>query len=519
MEVSERKLREVFLPPWDAGIRKAGALGVMATYPAIDGVPTHASRKILTKILREELGFQGLVLGEGGGIETLEYEKVAPTQKEAGQIALAAGLDVGISFEPGYMNLMMDSVKEGRAAMAAIDQAVRRILRQKFRLGLFEHPYVEASHALAATHTQEHQDLALRTAREGTVLLKNENQILPLKRNLRAIAVIGPNANQDRNQLGDYIAHHILQNVVTVLEGIRQKVSPSTRVDYVKGCNVVGNEVNEIAQARNAAKNADVAVVVVGENERMDPHGTNGEGKDIASLDLTGMQEELVKAVHETGTPTVVVLINGRPLSIRWTAEHVPAILEAWNCGEQGGRAVADILFGDVNPSGRLPITIPRHVGQLPVYYNYKASKALWAKNGYVDMPATPLFAFGYGLSYTQFEYSNLKIEPTVLGPGGEVSVHVDVKNTGPRAGQEVVQLYLNDVISPVSTPVIQLKGFEKVLLEAGQQKSVQFHLVPEDLSLLDQNLQWRLEPGEFNVMVGSSSDDIRQKGMFTVRE
>ena len=519
MEISERKLREVFLPSWVAGIKKAGALGVMATYPAVDEVPTHASRKILTKILREELGFQGLVLCEGGGIGTLEYERLAPTQKEAGQLALTAGVDVGISFESGYMNLMIDSVKEGRVAMAAIDQAVRRILRQKFRLGLFERPYVEASQALAVTHTKEHQDLALKTAQEGIVLLKNEKQLLPLKKDLKSIAVIGPNANHDRNQLGDYIAHHILQDVVTVLEGIKQKVSPATRVDYVKGCNVIGNEVNEIAQAKNAARNADVAIVVVGENERRAPQGSDGEGKDIASLDLTGMQEDLVKAVHETGTPTVVVLINGRPLSIRWTAEQVPAILEAWNCGEQGGRAIADILFGDVNPSGRLPITIPRHVGQLPVYYNYKSSKALWMQHGYVDMPASPLYEFGYGLSYTSFEYSNLKIEPPVLGPGGEVSISVDVKNTGPRAGHEVVQLYLNDVISSVSTPVKELKGFEKVLLEPGQQKTIQFHLSPEDFSLLDQNLQWRVEPGAFNVMVGSSSERIHQKGSFMVRE
>ncbi len=519
MEISERKLREVFLRPWVAGVKKSGALGVMATYPAIDSVPAHASRKILTKILREELGFQGLVLGEGGGIGTIVYERLAPTQKEAGQLALAAGLDVGISFEPGYMNLLIESANEGRVAMAAIDQAVRRILRQKFRLGLFEHPYVEASHALVVTHTKEHQELALRTAQEGIVLLKNQNQLLPLKKNLNAIAVIGPNGNHDRNQLGDYIAYVIPQDIVTVLEGIRQKVAPATRVDYVKGCNVNGNEINEITLAKNAAKNADVAIVIVGENERRAPQGTDGEGKDAASLDLTGMQEELVKAVFETGTPTVVVLINGRPLSIRWIAEHVPAILEAWNCGEQGGRAIADILFGDVNPSGRLPITVPRHVGQLPVYYNYKSSKALWMQHGYVDMPATPLYDFGFGLSFTAFEYSNLQIEPQVIGPGGEVSIRVDVKNIGSRAGYEIVQLYLNDVISSVSTPVKELKGFEKVLLEPGQEKTIQFHLVPEDFSLLDQSLQWRVEPGAFEVMVGSASADIREKGKFTVKE
>lgn len=390
MEISERTLRDVFLPPWVAGIKRAGGLGVMATYPAIDGVPTHSSEWILTKILREEMGFQGLVLGEGSGLSTLVYEGIAPDQKKAGELAIKAGVDVGISYEPAYMQPMIDNVREGRVPMAHIDRAVSRILRQKFRLGLFDHPYVDADRAVEVTHTKDSQELALQAGREGIVLLKNDNHLLPLKKDIKSIAVIGPNADREESLLGDYVAKKVLQHVVTVLEGIKEKVQLATRIEYVKGCDVMGADLNEIEKARQAAKRADVAIVVVGENSREDKDATDGEGYDVASLDLTGIQEDLVKAVYETGTPTVVVLNNGRPLSVRWIAEHVPALVEAWLPGEQGGRAVADVLFGDYNPSGRLPITVPRHVGQLPVYYNYKPSKAYWINEGwgrrYVDM-------------------------------------------------------------------------------------------------------------------------------------
>ena len=523
MEVSERTLRDVFLPSWMAGIKKMGALGVMATYPAIDGVPTHSSEWILGKILRDEMGFQGLVLGEGSGLTTVVYEGIAPDQKKAGEWAIKAGVDVGISYEPAYMQPMIENVREGRVSMAYIDRAVTRILRQKFRLGLFDHPFVDPERAVEVTHTKESQDLALAVAREGIVLLKNENNALPLKKSIKSIAVIGPNADDPHNVLGDYVAKKVLQHVVTVLEGIKTKVGPGVRVDYVKGCDVMGGKVNEIEKARRAAKNADVAVVVVGENAREAEDATDGEGYDVASLDLTGMQEDLVKAVHATGTPTVVVLVNGRPLSVRWIAEHVPAVVEAWLPGEQGGHAVADILFGDANPSGRLAITVPRHSGQLPVYYNYKPSKEYWIKGGwgkrYVDMSALPLWEFGYGLSYTKFEYSNLRIEEPKTHPDGEVHVSVDVQNSGERGGAEVAQLYIRDVISSVTTPVKQLKGFAKVALDPGEKKTVHFKLGPDDLSLLNRQMVRVVEPGEFKVMIGHSSEDIRLTGSFEVVE
>jgi len=529
MEISERALREVFLPPWVAGIKKAGALGVMATYPEIDDVPTHASEKILTKILREELGFKGLVLGEGGGLGTLVYEGLAATEKDTGALALQAGVDVGISYEPAYMKPLIENVEEGRVSMETVDRAVRRVLEQKFRLGLFENPYVDPARAVRILHSKEHQDLARRAAREGIVLLKNEKNLLPLNKNLKSIAVIGPNADEPMNQLGDYTASKVLQQVVTVLEGIKGKVSPGTRVVFAKGCEVMGNDKSAFAEATKAAKNAELAVVVVGEKQSRHPEEdekdrpTVGEGYDVASLDLTGVQEDLIRAVYETGTPTVVVLINGRPLSIRWTAEHVPAIIEAWQPGERGGEAVADVLLGDYSPSGHLPITIPRHVGQLPVYYNHKPSKDFWIKHGwglrYVDMPATPLYEFGYGLSYTTFEYSTLRLDPQEIRPAGNARVSVDVKNVGNRQSEEVVQLYIHDVVGTVSTPVKQLRGFQRVALRPGETKTVTFTLTPEDLSLLNRDMHWVVEPGAFEVMVGSSSEDIRLKGTLQVKD
>ncbi|MFC1558536.1 glycoside hydrolase family 3 C-terminal domain-containing protein [candidate division KSB1 bacterium] len=525
MEISERKLREVFLPPWVAGVKKGGAYGVMATYPAVDGIPTHASKFLLTDILRNELGFEGLVLSEGGGLNTLVYMNLASNHKEAGALALEAGLDVAISFEDGYLKPLVENVVEGKVSMDLIDRAVRRILRMKFQLGLFENPYADPDYAVEVTHTQESRDTALEAAREGIVLLKNENNLLPLKKDIKRIAVIGPNADHEMNQLGDYTAKVVLQDIVTVLDGIRDKVSGKTKVEYVKGCSVIVTDYNDIAKAKRAAKRADAAIVVLGENEWGAPNGTgtDGEGYDVASMDLTGLQEELLRAVYESGTPTVLVLINGRPLSIRWAAEHIPAIVEAWLPGERGGHAVADILFGDYNPNGKLPITVPRHSGQLPVYYNHMPGKLHWMKNGwgkaYADLPSSPLWEFGFGLSYTKYEYSNLQITPDEIGPYGEVAVKVDVKNTGEKAGSEVVQLYIHDKKASVTVPIKELKGFEKISLSPGEKKTVEFKLNHEDLALYNRFMELVVEPGVFSVMVGSSSKDIRVNGNFAVRD
>jgi beta-glucosidase len=526
VELSERYIRENFLPPWIAAF-KAGALGVMAGYPDIEGVPEHASEKWNTAILRDELGFKGIVDSEGDGFDTLIYEHIVPTQKEAGALALRAGVDMDITYEPAYMGPLIENVKEGTVPEALVDRAVRRVLDLKFRLGLFEHPFADAATAERVVHSDEHQELALQAAREGIVLLKNDGGLLPLMKDVASIAVIGPDADDGWSQLGDYTPHAVPQKVKTVLDGIRGAVAAGTQVQYVRGCDVIGGKAN-FAPAVEAARKASVAVVVVGEKPDNDgaenTPPTDGEAYDVASLDLTGHQEELVRAIQATGTPTVLVLINGRPLSIPWEAEHLRAIVEAWEPGEKGGAAIADVLFGDVNPSGRLAITVPRSAAQLPVYYNYKPGKEYWMKDGwshnggYSDMPATPLYPFGFGLSYTEFRYSNLQIRPSQVAAGEDVDVRVDVTNTGKRAGTETVQLYLHERYAPVALPVKSLKGFAQIELKPGETRTVNLKLTRDDLQLLDKDLHWKVVPGTFDVMIGKSSQDIALTGSFDVK-
>jgi beta-glucosidase len=529
IELSERSLRENFLPPWSAAF-KAGALGVMAGYPEIDDVPEHSSRKWNTKILRQEMGFKGIVMSEGGGFETLIYEDIVPDQKQAGALALRAGVDLDITYEPAYMGPLIENVEEGKVPVALVNQAVRRVLEEKFRLGLFEHPYADLAQARQVMHTTEHQELALQAAREGIVLLKNENHLLPLKKNLRSVAVIGPDADSASNLFGDYAPSVVPQHVETILDGIKRTASPSTRIIYAKGCGISSRDESGFPEAVRAAQHASVAIVVVGEQARRkrakngEPP-TDGEGYDVASLDLTGVQEGLVRAVAATGTPTVLVLVNGRPLSVRWEAAHLPAMVEAWEPGERGAEALADVLFGETNPSGRLAITIPRSVGQLPVYYDYKPSKAYWIHRawtqheGYVDLPGTPLYPFGYGLSYTHYQYTNLRIEPPQIYTGGSAKISVDVENAGKRAGVETVQLYVHERYAPVATPIKQLRGFERIALEPGEKKTVTMNLTPNDLMLLDRNMHWVVVPGIFDIMVGKSSADILLKGTLEVKD
>lgn len=520
--LSDRILREDVLPPWKAAITKNGALGVMAGYPEVEDVPAHASVKWMNDVLRKELGFRGIVVSEGDGFDTLIYEGIVPTQKEAGILGLKAGVDMNITYEPAYMGPLIENVNEGRVPIELIDRAVRRVLEVKFRLGLFEHPYVDLAHAKQVMHSIEHQQLALDAAREGIVLVKNQGDLLPLKKTVKSIAVIGPNANDAQNLFGDYSAQVVLQHVDTILDAIKAKVSPTTQVTYSKGSAVNDQDKGGFDKALQAAKSADVAVMVMGEQSRREgddsknlPAPTDGEGYDVASLDLTGVQEDLVRAIQSTGTPVVLVLVNGRPLSTRWESENIPAIVEAWEPGERGGQAVADVLFGDYNPSGRLAITIPRSSGQLPTYYNYKLSKSYWIDGGwthtkgYVDMPGSPLYPFGYGLSYTQFRYSNARVEPAEIHTEGNTRVSVDVENIGTRSGVETAQLYIRERFTPVATPVKQLRGFQRVPLDPGKKKTISFTLGPEDLQLLDTDMHWRVAPGTFDIMIGSSSADI----------
>lgn len=527
--LSEHTLRRDALRPWSAAITRNGALGVMAGYPDIEDIPAHASEKWMTNILRNELGFKGIVTSEGEGFRTLIDEGIVPTQKEAGALALQAGVDLNITYEPAYMGPLIENVQEGRVPMSLVDRAVRRVLELKFRLGLFEHPYIDLNHASQVVHSREHQKLALDAAHEGIVLLRNEGHLLPLEKNVNTIAVIGPNANNAPNLFGDYWPMVVPQRVHTIVDGIKAKVSATTKVIYVKGCNVNDQDRSGFQAAVHAAKSADLTILVMGEQARRegaedDQAATDGEGYDVASLDFTGVQEDLVRAIQATGKPIVLVLVNGRPLSLRWEAQHIPAIVEAWEPGEQGAEAVADVLFGDFNPSGRLAITIPRSVGQLPAYYSYPPSKAYWMNGGwthtqgYVDMSGKPLYPFGHGLSYTDFQYSNVRVEPIEIDTHGDARVSVDVQNTGTRVGVETVQLYLHERYTPVATPVKELRGFERVALVPGQKQSVTFTLAPEDLQLLDRDMHWVVVPGTFDIMIGKSSDDIAGKGTLEVK-
>lgn len=517
IEISERSLRENYLVPWVSAFN-AGALGVMAGYPEIDDIPEHSSQKWNTDILRHELGFRGIVVSEGGGFESIIYENVAADQKQAGALGLRSGVDMNITYEQAYMAPLVESVESGEIPRALVDRAARRVLDLKFRLGLFDHPYADLSRAQKVVHSGEHRQLALDVAREGIVLLKNDKHMLPLRKDLKSIAVIGADADDGWSQLGDYSPYVVPQKITTILDGIKAKVSPHTKVLYAHGCDIIGGK-DDFSDAVRVASQSELAVVVVGERPDNEGRGTamatDGEGFDVASLDLTGFQEALVRAIQATGTPVVLVLVNGRPLSIPWEAEHLPAIVEAWEPGEEGGEAVAELLFGEYNPAGRLAISIPRSSGQLPVYYNYKPSKEYWMKTGwshdggYVDMPGTPLWSFGYGLSYTEFQYSNLHIEPAQISQGGMAKVTVDVRNTGQRAGTDTVQMYLHPKYAAVSLPVRQLRGFARVTLEPGETKTVALAVRPEDMMFLDRDMLWRVPSGVVDVMIGSAADHI----------
>ncbi|MCM8899707.1 glycoside hydrolase family 3 C-terminal domain-containing protein [Caldicoprobacter algeriensis] len=543
--IPERELREVYLFAFEAAVKEAKLASIMPAYHEIDGIPCHASSRLLKDILRDEWGFEGLVVSDYFAINMLyEYHKLNPDKVLAAKKAIEAGVDIELPSTDCYGLPLKTAVERGIVSEEVINRVVARILEHKFRLGLFENPYVEPSKTKAVFDIPEQRQLARKVAQESIVLLKNENNLLPLSKDLRSIAVIGPNAHNIRHMIGDYAYPcHIetLQNMadafdtarpqrvdladkelfvpmVSILDGIKEKVSENTEVLYAKGCDVLGDDTSGFVEAVEAAKKADVAVVVVGDRSGLLRGCTSGEARDRADLNLTGKQEELIKAVHATGTPVVVVLVNARPLSITWLHENVPAIVEVWLPGEEGGRAVADVLFGDYNPGGKLPISFPRTVGQVPVYYAHKPSggRSHWLGD-YVECSTKPLYPFGYGLSYTTFEYSNLQITPQDVGVSGEVRIQVDVTNTGKMAGDEVVQLYVHVPAQNVTRPVKELKGFKRVNLEPGQTKTVVFELPIALLGFYDENMDFVVEPGKVDVYVGSSSEDIRATGQFNL--
>jgi beta-glucosidase len=526
-QTSPREVENVFLPSFKAGIKEGGALGVMSSYNDYDSVPVTGSHYWLTERLRGDFGFRGYVVSDSAAVEYL-YNKhaVAADMKDAVRQSVEAGLNVKTNFTPpdDFILPLRELVKEGKVSMKTLDDRVRDVLRVKFTVGLFDRPYVRDAEATAKlVNSAAHQQVALRAARESLVLLRNEKNVLPLGKSLTAIAVVGPLADDDSNTHNRYGPSGV--KGVTVLEGIRAKLGGGVRVNYAKGCEVVDarwpesevlpepltkDERNDIDKAVDAARASDVAVVVLGD---ISPR-TVGESATRTSLDLPGRQLELVQAVHAVGKPVVVVLVNGRPLSINWVDRYVPGIVEAWFPGAQGGTAIADVLFGDYNPGGKLTVTFPKTAGQIPFNFPTKPN-AQW--EGEKTRVNGALYYFGYGLSYTTFGYSNLKISPARQTTRGEVSVSFDVRNTGAREGDEVVQLYTRDLVSSVTTYEKNLRGFERVHLAPGETRTLTFTLKPEDLALWNRSMRFVVEPGAFRVMVGSSSEDIRLKGDFDI--
>ncbi|HUJ33490.1 MAG TPA: glycoside hydrolase family 3 N-terminal domain-containing protein [Candidatus Acidoferrum sp.] len=519
--ISERELRESFLVPFEAAVKEAKAGSVMASYNEIDGIPVHVNHWLLGTVLRQEWGFQGYITSDGGALQMLyETHHVAADAADAAREAIAAGVDYDLSDGSVYRTLV-DLVKQGKVPESQVDAAVAHILAAKFRLGLFENPYVDPEYAARTTNSLEHKKLALKAAQEAIVLLKNQGNLLPLDlKKLKSVAVIGPNAADVH--IGGYSREP--GHSVSILEGIRQRLAGSgVNALYSEGCKITNGvegwrgwyennvkvvdaatEVESVRAAAETARRADVAIVVVGENETTNREAWSEQHLgDRDSLDLLGAQGQLIKAVFETGTPTVVLLINGRPLSINYAAEHVPAILEGWYLGEEGGTAAADVLFGDVNPGGKLPVTFPRSVGQLPAYYDHKPSR----NRSYAFVDNSPIFPFGFGLSYTTFRFDNLRIEPAKMHAGDTATVRVDVTNTGGRSGDEVAELYIHQRISTVTQPVIALRGFRRISLKPGEKTTVEFKLTPEALSIIDENMRRVVQPGMFDVRVGSSSD------------
>ncbi len=536
--ISPRELREVFMLPFETAVKEANLQSLMNAYHELDGVPCAASKELLTDILRGEWGFDGIVVSDYFAIAEIERtHRLTNSRARAAEIALEAGIDVELPSTDYYGESLVAAVEAGEIEVALVDKIVARHLTMKFKLGLFENPYVDETAVTAVFDTPQQRQLARDIARKSIVLLKNEGDLLPISPNLANIAVIGPNAHTIRHMIGDYayLCHaeslqemtaeqnvfnmpipdrvDIIEGFVpmhTVLEGLQGRVSPDTTIHYAEGCKVTGDDTSGFAAAVAAAEKSDVALLFLGGKSGLTDSCTCGEARDRVDLNLTGVQNELLQAVQATGTPTILVLLNGRPLTINWAQENVPAILEAWLPGEEGAEALAEIIFGDVNPGGKLPITFPRHVGQVPIYHNHKPSggRSHW-KGEYVDASNKPLYPFGYGLSYTQFELGNLRLSQTTLAADETVQISADVSNVGQRAGDEVVQLYIQDLFASVTRPVQELKGFKRLHLPPGETQTITFTLAASQLGFYNQAMDFVVEPGTVRLMIGNSSDHL----------
>lgn len=525
--VGERTLMSEYVPQFKRAV-EAGVGSIMTSYNMIDGVPCTSNRHLLTEVLRDTWGFKGAIYSDLQSIEGVaQTHHCAENWEEAGALAVNAGVDIDL--EGNSYQYLRHAIETGKASEADLDRAVTKVLTLKFNLGLFENPYVDAKRAARIVRSEEHQQLAREVARKGICLLENDG-ILPLSKDLRHVAVIGPNADMMYNQLGDYTAPQERAAISTVLDGVRAML-PDAEVEYVKGCAVRDTTTSDIEAAVAAAKRSEVTLLVVGGSSARDfkteylstgaalvgkgelSDMDSGEGYDRAGLQLMGDQERLMQALIDAGVKLVVVYIEGRPLNMNLAAEKANALLTAWYPGGQGGMAIADVLFGDYNPAGRIPVSIPRNVGQIPVYYSKHPS------HDYIDSPAAPLYSFGYGKSYTTFAYSNLVCATVKPAPGEDVLARVTftVTNTGNRDGEEVPQLYVRDVTGSVETPHMALKNFDRIALRAGESRTVTFDLRHDDLALYNLKMEHVVEPGEFKVMVGAASNDIRLEGSFRI--
>jgi len=543
-DIPPRQLREIYLYPFDKAVRLAGLLSVMNAYQEIDGVPCAASKELMTKILRDEWGFDGIVVSDYFAVQMLNtHHHVAKNRLEAAVLAISAGIDLELPRGDCFTAGLKEKIESGELPLAVVDRAVFNVLKIKFMLGLFENPYVDPPDVKKIFDTGADRKLALEAAHKSIVLLKNDGGLLPLSADIKRLAVIGPTANEARLQLGDYTypAHigltaitaqslncqlppegiqpdMIPVYVTTLLDGIRSAVSAETEVRYVCDCKYDRTSDKGIEEAVQIATTSDIVILALGGKSGLTTECTCGEMRDSATLRFPGIQENLAVAVYNTGKPVVLVVMDGRPMELGWMVEKIPAIVWAWKPGEEGGNALADVLVGRYNPGGKLPVTFPHNVGQVPIYYGLKpnAGKSqFWGD--YTDCPTGPLYEFGYGLSYTTFKLSNLVISPTRVRFDGQVTVTCVIKNTGKLTGDEVVQLYVNDVVASLTRPVLQLKGFKRVSLQPDQSTEVTFDLPVEELAFYGNDMKPVVEPGLFKVMVGTSSKNIALQAEFTV--
>ena len=509
-DISERTLREIYLKPFKASV-DAGVQTIMSSFNEIGGIPSSGNKMLLTDILRNEWGFKGFVVSDWDAVGELVDHGFAIDLKDAGRIAINAGLDMDMESR-AYITNLAELVKEKKVTEDEINESVKRVLRIKFLLGLFNDPYkyCDKEREKKNIMTRDAQNAALEEAQRSIVLLKNDRSLLPLKKDIKKIAVIGPLAESKKDPLGPWAGVGNPNDVVTVVEGLKKIVSHQTEILYSRGCNIEDDSLNGIDEAVKTAYQSDVVILCIGESGRM-----SGEANSRSSLDLPGMQQKLAEEIYKTGKPVVAVLMNGRPLSVQWLEDNVPAIVEAWFLGIKSGDAIAAVLFGDYNPSGKLPVTFPRTVGQVPIYYNHKNTGRPGDKNDhytsqYIDLPLTSLYPFGFGLSYTTFKYDNLKLDKNTIRKSESLNASIEVTNTGKVVGEEVIQLYIRDLVGSVTRPIKELKGFHKIKLSAGETKTVSFKITPDMLIFLDRNLKPVIEPGRFDLMIGGNSADVK---------